>query len=45
MWNAPQGNVYLAPGVTDMRKSINTLALMVVETLGIEVVLKIQTSV
>jgi transposase len=36
MWNAPQGNVYLAPGVTDMRKSINTLGLMVVETLGME---------
>ncbi len=36
MWGAPQGNVYLAPGVTDMRKSINTLALMVVETLGME---------
>jgi transposase len=36
MWGAPQGNVYLAPGVTDMRKSINTLALMVVEMLGME---------
>jgi transposase len=36
MWGAPSGNVYLAPGVTDMRKSINTLALMVVETLGME---------
>lgn len=33
MWNAPQGHVYLAPGATDMRKSINSLAMLVVETL------------
>jgi hypothetical protein len=36
MWSALQGCVYLAPGVTDMRKSINSLAIMVVETLGME---------
>ena len=28
---SPTGNVYLATGVTDMRKSINTLALLVQE--------------
>lgn len=36
MWNAPQGGVYLAPGATDMRKSINALALLAAETLGVE---------
>lgn len=34
MWNTPQGNVYLATGFTDMRKSINSLALLVTETLA-----------
>jgi len=33
MWNTPRGHVYLAPGVTDMRKSINSLAMLVVESM------------
>ena len=36
MWSAPQGRVYLAPGATDMRRSINGLSLMVVETLELD---------
>ena len=36
MWTAPQGSVYLAPGATDMRKSINALSLLAAETLGVE---------
>ncbi len=33
MITAPVGNVYLATGVTDMRKSINTLGLLVEDVL------------
>lgn len=35
MWGTPQGMVYLATGHHDMRKSINGLALVVAETLGL----------
>ncbi|MCX8566752.1 MAG: IS66 Orf2 like protein [Glomeribacter sp. 1016415] len=33
MWGVPQGHVYLVGGVTDMRKSIDGLALLVAEEL------------
>jgi transposase len=33
MWNTPQGHVYLVGGVTDMRKSIDGLSLVVAEEL------------
>ncbi|WP_082008409.1 IS66 family insertion sequence element accessory protein TnpB [Photobacterium gaetbulicola] len=33
MITAPAGNVYLATGITDMRKSINTLGLLVEDML------------
>ena len=36
MWGTPQGMVYLATGHHDMRKSINGLALVVTDTLGID---------
>ena len=36
MWSTPQGMVYLATGHHDMRKSINGLALVVDETLGLD---------
>lgn len=36
MWDSPLGKVYLAPGATDMRRSINGLSLMVAETLGLD---------
>ena len=36
MWGTPQGMVYLATGHHDMRKSINGLALVVAETLGLD---------
>ncbi len=36
MWSALQGKVYLATGVTDMRKSIDGLSLVVAETLALE---------
>lgn len=36
MWSTPQGMVYLATGHHDMRKSINGLALVVADTLGLD---------
>ncbi|WP_147383934.1 IS66 family insertion sequence element accessory protein TnpB [Noviherbaspirillum sedimenti] len=36
MWGTPQGSVYLATGHHDMRKSINGLALVVADTLGLD---------
>lgn len=36
MWGAPQGKVYLATGHHDMRMSINGLALVAAETLGVD---------
>jgi hypothetical protein len=36
MWGTPQGMVYLATGHHDMRKSINGLALVVADTLGLD---------
>ena len=36
MWDAPQGMVYLAIGHHDMRKTINGLALVEAETLGLD---------
>jgi transposase len=36
MWDGPQGKVYLAPGATDMRRSINGLSPMVAETLELD---------
>ncbi|WP_305816443.1 IS66 family insertion sequence element accessory protein TnpB [Photobacterium leiognathi] len=36
MITTPRGQVYLATGVTDMRKSINTLALLVGDVLALD---------
>ena len=36
MWDTPRGTVYLATGHHDMRKSINGLALVVADTLGLD---------
>lgn len=36
MISSPRGQVYLATGVTDMRKSINTLALLVEDVLELD---------
>lgn len=36
MITTPRGQVYLATGVTDMRKSINTLALLVEDVLALD---------
>ncbi|MDQ5914879.1 MAG: transposase [Pseudomonadota bacterium] len=36
MWGAPQGKVYLATGQHDMRMSINGLALVAAEVLGVD---------
>jgi transposase len=36
MWDSTLGKVYLAPGATDMRRSINGLSLMVAETLELD---------
>lgn len=36
MWGTPPGMVYLATGHHDMRKSINGLALVVADTLGLD---------
>lgn len=36
MWGTPQAMVYLATGHHDMRKSINGLALVVAEILGLD---------
>ncbi len=36
MWGTPSGMVYLATGHHDMRKSINGLAMVVLEELGCE---------
>ena len=36
MWGTPRGMVYLATGHHDMRKSINGLALVVADTLGLD---------
>ncbi len=36
MWGTPSGMVYLATGHHDMRKSINGLAMIVLEELGCE---------
>ena len=36
MWGQLAGKVYLAPGATDMRRAINGLSLLVVDTLALD---------